>query len=418
MAVVTITMAGGDELAVFLGENRQEAVGDITAAFNVGQFDGELNHLILDAQNFSKLTQQERTAIKNAYEQGFIVIIYDVTERQIEEIFELIEHPTIYNEDALLSRLDQGDDGRTFDLFTLEKIGDVNWSSMLRIGALPAIESVFGVLEPGTGISIQEVGFLFHAFHMEQWILDKLERIQQLEDYGLIDTNTAARIIKEIGIDDETQGTPQIQTRIAQATGNLTGPMSPSPLIDPQSQMQVFALPTIQTNSIVTGFSNSGSIGVSVSPDEVNTYTSQNLAYAVTAKTSDGLSTYLLVINNYGLNSANGFIKNDEGSSAFSNAQQYWYLSEFTSVNTLAIGSSSLSSSESSVVLDSPGSCAINSCGDPVNFNPGQIISGDISFISGSSPLVLKNVQAAWGGNIIYERANVKQQIYDRNHGW
>ena len=66
--------SSGVDLAVLLGEHRQDVADHIKAAFDVGDpFDGELNHIIIDGTNFGALTDEEKLVIRDVYEQGFII---------------------------------------------------------------------------------------------------------------------------------------------------------------------------------------------------------------------------------------------------------------------------------------------------------------------------------------------------------
>jgi len=377
---------GGNDLAILLGEHREDPSDHINAAFNVGDtFDGELNHIILDGTNLDGLTDEEKQAIKDAYEQGFIIIIYDITEKQIEELYGIVEHPTKYDDGAILSLLDEGDDGDTYEVYTFERVGSVNWSSIVRIGNLPAAQLVGGGLAPGTGLSDAEIRFQFQALHMKRWIKQQIDRAAELVDDGLIGTN-ATNVINKFGLTDDLEET--LQTRSDQ-TGTLVN----------------LASADIQTDYVYTGFLSSGTIGVSrSSTDIVNIYEFTSKAWIITADTPNGLFSFLFVSEDYTLASSNGFLKNNEGSAAFSNAQQYWYLSSLLSVNTLAVGSTTLDNSELTLLNNEPGTNQAST--ESVTTSIDTSVSGDIGVDQdGASASVSGGV--SWGTSDTYTKANV-----------
>lgn len=379
---------GGKDLAILLGEHRQDASDDINAAFNVSDtFEGELNNIIIDGQNLAGLTDAERNIIKDAYEQGFIIIVYDVTERQIEELYEIIEHPSKYDEGAVMSSLGEGDDGEMYEVYTFERIGGINWSSIARFGSLGAIESVNGGFVPDTGISDDKIIFEFHAFYMKQWIIQQIDRAQELMDDGLIGAN-AANVIHKFGFTDEIEEILETPTRSTQ-TGTLLNVASAD----------------IQTNSVLTGFSSSGTIGVSTtSADEVNFYQFISKTWIITADSPQGVFSFLFVSEDYTLASSNGFLTNDEGSAAFSKAQQAWYLSELTTVNTLAVGSNTLDSSEVTLLENSPDTNQATTTSVTTSIDTS--ISGTVGVDQdGASASISGGV--SWGTSDTYTKANV-----------
>lgn len=162
---------GSNDQAILLGEHRQDPSDHIHAAINVSEdTDSGLNNVIIDGQNLSGLTAEERQFAKDAYLAGYIVIIYDVTEAQIEELHQLIGHPSKFDEGAVLSSLDDADPGEFYEVLTLERIEGVNWSSVATIGNLEEVESVTGGVELGTGLPDEDIRYRFHALHMKQWI--------------------------------------------------------------------------------------------------------------------------------------------------------------------------------------------------------------------------------------------------------
>ena len=331
--------SSGVDLAVLLGEHRQDAADHIKAAFDVGDpFDGELNHIIIDGTNFGALTDEEKLVIRDVYEKGFIVAIYDTTEAQVEELYHIIDHRSKFDDGTTMSHLEEGDNGEIYDVITIEKIGRVHWSSIMHIGNLPAIETVDGGFLPGTGLATEDIGFQFHALHMKEWLEQQQYRVQELASDGLIDGN-ATSVLTRFGLMDE------FEDSLLTVTGS-----------DQTGTLLSLASADMQTNYVRTGFLNSGAIGVSVaSADEVNTYEFTSKAWIITADTPNGLFSFLFVNQDFTLASSNGFLTDKTGSSAWSNAQQAWYLSNLTAVNTLAVGSTTLDSTTVTLLHNKPG---------------------------------------------------------------
>ena len=351
-------------------------------------FDGELNHIIIDGTNFGALTDEEKLTIRDVYEQGFIVIIYDATEAQVEELYHIIDHRSKFDAGTTMSHLEEGNDGEIHDVITIEKIGSVHWSSIMHIGNLEAVESVEGGFLPGTGLPTEDIGFQFHAFHMEEWIEQQQDRVQDLISDGLIDGN-ATSVLTRFGLMDEFEDSLQTVTRSAEQTGTLLN----------------LASADIQTNYVRTGFSSSGTIGVSVlSADEVNTYQFTSKAWIITAITPNGLFSFLFVNQDFTLASSNGFQTNHEGSAAFSNAQQAWYLSNLTAVNTLAVGSATLDSTEVTLLDNKPGTNQASS--ESVTTSIDTSVSGTVGVDQdGANASISGGV--SWGTSETYSKANV-----------
>jgi len=380
---------GGDDQAVLLGEHRQDPSDHIHAAFNVSEdIEGGLNNVIIDGQNLSGLTAGEIQFAKDAYLAGYIVIIYDVTEAQIEELLQLIDHPSKFDEGAVMSSLDDADSGEFYEVLTLERIGGVNWSSIAHIGNLEEAESVTGGFEPGTGLPDEEIRYQFHALHMKQWINQQKSRAQELVDDGLVLGADATAVINRFGLTERPDETSQTVTRSDQSGSVLD-----------------ITTADIQTNYVYTGFTSNGTIGVSTSSaDEVNTYQFTSKAWIVTADTPNGIFSFLFINEDYTLASSNGFLKNKEGSAAFSNAQQYWYLSNLTSVNTLAVGSTTLDNSEVTLLDNKPDTNQASTVSVTTSIDTS--VSGTVGVDQdGANASVSGGV--SWGTSETYEKANV-----------
>ncbi len=379
----------GEDQAILLGEHRQDSSDHIHAALNVSEeMDEGLNNVIIDGQNLSGLTAEERQFAKDAYQAGFIIIIYDVTEAYIEELHQLIGHPSKFDEGAILSSLDDADSGEFYEVLTLERIGGVNWSSVAKIGNLEETESVTGGIEPGTGLQDEDIRYKFHALHMKQWIKQQKSRAQELVNDGLLKGTNAKNAINKFGLTEKFNDTLQAVTRSEQ-TGSVLD----------------ITTADIQTNYVYTGFLNNGTIGVdTASANEVNTYQFTSKAWIVTADTPTGIFSFLFINEDYTLASSNGFLKNNEGSAAFSNAQQYWYLSNLTSVNTLAIGSTTLDNSKITLLDNKPDTNQASTVSVTTSIDTS--VSGTVGVDQdGANASVSGGV--SWGTSETYEKANV-----------
>ena len=376
------------DLAVLLGEHRQDAADHIKAAFDVGDpFDGELNHIIIDGTNFGALTDEEKVVIRDVYEQGFIVTIYDITEAQIEELYHIIDHRSKFDSGTTMSHLDEGDDGEIHDVITIEKIGGVHWSSIMHIGNLEAIETADGGFLPGTGLATEDIGFQFHALHMKEWLEQQQDRVQELASDGLIDGN-ATSVLTRFGLMDEFEDSLLTVTRSDQ-TGTLLN----------------LASADIQTNYVQTGFSSSAELGVKVaSAAEVNTYQFTSKTWTITAVTPNGLYSFLFVNQDFTLASSNGFLINNEGYAAASDAQQAWYLSNLTAVNTLAVGSTTLDSADVTLLDNKPGTNQATDLTTTTSIDTS--ISGTVGVDQDGANVSISG-GVSWGTSETYSKAHV-----------
>lgn len=380
--------SSGDDLAALLGEHRQDAVDHIEAAFNVAHpFDGELNHIIIDGTNFAALTDEEKVVIRDVYEQGFIVIIYDVTEAQIEELYHIIDHRSKFDSGTTMSHLEEGNDGEIYDVITIEKIGRVHWSSIMNIGNLPAIETADGGFLPGTGLATEDIGFRFHALHMKEWLEQQQDRVQELASDGLLDGN-ATSVLTRFGLMDEFEDSLR----------TVAGSGQTGTLVD-------LASADLHTNFVKIGFSSSDQPGVKVaSAAEVNTYQFTSKAWIITAVTPNGLYSFLFVNQDFSLASRNGFLINDEATAAFSHAQQAWYLSNLTAVNTLAVGSTTLDSTDVLLLDNKPDTnqATVLQTTTSIDYS----ISGTVGVDQdGANASISGGV--SWGTSETYSKANV-----------
>lgn len=380
----------GKNLAILLGEHRQDASDHIHAAFNVSDtFEGKLNNIILDGTNLDNLTQDDIDIIRDAYLQGFMIIVYDITEAQIAELHNIIDHPTKYDSNEVLSLLDQGDEGDHHEVFIIERFGRVNSSSTLQLGNLKAAELPDGSIDPATGLADEDIRFRFHALHIKELIEEQEERLAQLVEDGLVDTS-AEEILRRYGLMDEFKAQlASVATQQSTQTGDLIN----------------IASADIHTGYVRTGFLNNGTIGVGVSSaDEVNTYQFTNKVWTLTADTPNGIFSFIFVDQSMNLASSNGFLKNDEGSTAFSNAQQYWYLSDLIVVNTLQAGSTTLGLSDLTLLDDQPSTNQATTVS--VTTSVEANVSGTVGVDQdGANASVSGGV--SWGSSETYDKANV-----------
>jgi hypothetical protein len=84
---------------VLLGQHRDEALDDLLAALDLSEHDGTPHHIHLDGMFLHNLTAEERELIREAFEEGFIISIHDVTQGAVELFYsEVLQHGNLHAE--------------------------------------------------------------------------------------------------------------------------------------------------------------------------------------------------------------------------------------------------------------------------------------------------------------------------------
>ena len=335
-------------VAIFLGDHRQNQTDQISTACNISNgFRGKLNHIIVDGLNLSQLSKREIGVIQDAYDQGYMIIVYEITEAQIEDLYNLIDHPTKYSEDEQFSFLDENDEGENFAVYIVERFGALNSSSTLLVGGLPPITLADGNTDPETGFTEVDNDFRVEAFHICELIDEQQERIEQAIEDGLIDAS-AEEVLTKYGLLDEFEAQLQNVSKSSVQSGTLTN----------------IASADIHTGYIRIGYGGGDPSPATVSGSDVNTYTFTNKVWTLTADTFFfGLNPWILVDQSMNIDSSNGFIQDEVPSepvtgtvidAVITNAAQGWYLSELEVENTVIAGSGTIGGDLISVNSSSP----------------------------------------------------------------
>ena len=301
---------------VLLGDHRDEATADISAEIDTGPHTGEPNNILLDGTAIDNLTQAEIDLIRESYDEGFIIIVYDATEKDITQIYrDIIGHPLRHAELESLDVLPEGD---SHGVFTIEHHDGIDWTSTAQFES-----NVLREFEEGQEDEIDQVGpesmFTPHGIHIKSWIESHEDRIAQLVEDGLLETS-AEELLNELDIRDE------FNQELAAVTRDTEGT-----LLD------------LTTANIHTS-QNQVSFQETTAKD---TFQMTTQAWIVTADTPTGLFSFLLVEQDFNLATSNGFVKD-------SSTQKYWYLQEFSIENTYEVNSSLLTSSTAQLLQESP----------------------------------------------------------------
>jgi len=369
---------GGNSIhGVVLGDHREEALIDLRNAMDIGEHEGEPNHIHLDGLFIQDLTQEEIELIREAFNEGFIISVYDVNDAVIAFLYQIVLNlPDVHEE---LEDPANSDIGDVAQVFTIEQHGGVIWTSMshdditdLRIR--PDSDMVEGERPPDTFGP-----FAHHAFHKRQWIEKLGERRQKLIEDGLlsedgIELNQNPRILDELrALGDD------IATRDSDVSLEVGG----ESIISLTSTY-------LQSNQFHIGFTNSRKVVGGNDPDASakNTYQMVTQAYITTADTNEqGLKSFLFVSQDFTLASANGFNNNPDTAQDGFPKQQGWYLSEYKNINTVKIGSETLEFPEAELLDHSPETNQAESASQSVSTSTS--FSGTLGFDSSGSKVSL-----------------------------
>ena len=354
---------------VFLGNHRDEALSDLRAILDVGFFQGPLHNIFIDGSKINELTQEEIQTIRDAFEQGFIILLYDMTDARIQFFYrDILEHPTLFTETEGLDL----EIGETYDVFTIEQIDGIEWTSQSVSRIVEAAE--LGPFNLEDILESREFNvFTMIAFHMREWIEDREARIAELVEDGLIQ----ARGFEEL------RGLIEAQTRQSTQEGTLLD----------------LATAWIQTTQTHVGFTDVGDNVDSNSADatKINTYQMTSKAWLVTSSTPTGLSSFLLVNQDFNLASANGFLVD-------TSTQKYWYLGEYTSTNTLKVGKKNLAFEQAQLIQEEPETNQAVTTTETTSVT--QSISGRLQADQGVGNIAATGTES-WSTSNTFSKANV-----------
>jgi len=155
----------GEPDVVTLGAHRNVALEDIGESVDLAPHTGEVNNIILDGTSLVTLTQEEIGLIREAYDKGFILFVYEATDKDIVRIYRnIIGHPFRHAE---LESLDGIPEGNMHALFTLEQHEGLDWS-----GTAQFTKSATRVLLEGEEDDLvpsdPQGAFSAHGFHISE----------------------------------------------------------------------------------------------------------------------------------------------------------------------------------------------------------------------------------------------------------
>ena len=305
------------DLAV-LGDHRGEPLADISAEIRTGPHTGEPNNILLDGTSIDDLTPDEIELIRDAYDEGFIIVLYDMTERDIAQLYrDIIGHPLRHAELESLEDILEGD---SHAVFTIEHHSGIDWTSTAQFEMTALREFIDGLGEIDViDIVDPEAEFTPHGIHIKSWIESHEERVQELIEDGLI-VRSAEELLDDLDMRDE------FDAELSQVTRTTEGT-----LLD------------LTTANIHTS-QNQVSFQETTAKD---TFAMTSKVWIVTADTPTGIFSFLLVEQDFNLATSNGFTKN-------SDTQQYWYLQNFSVSNTYQVNGTLLGSNDAQLLQESP----------------------------------------------------------------
>ncbi len=351
----------GDADAVLIGEHAKQIRQDLAFALLLADFDGTLNNMILDCRDIENLTQEEKDAIKEAFDNEFIIFIYESNEACIARFFaDIVRHPLLFEE---LESLDLPE-GDTHDIFSAEQHGIHIWTQEVIIADLtPLNEEVGenpnppvapgGSADPDAGAEVptNENDPLFgtfqvHSLHIFDWIQAYTLRRDILEDQG--------EVIMEF---------PVVSTRADS---------------DPTGTLGEIAASYIGTNTYIprppsdTDDYNDDSYKGNY---QMNTY-----VWAITADGTAGVFSYLFIAQDFNLQSNNLYRRTgsrDKG----------WYLYEFKNSNRLKSGSDFLTQDQATILKNDPPSVdeEVDSTTTTTSLTVSGTIKNDGALLGGSA---------------------------------
>ena len=317
---------------VVIGAHRDIALSGISQVIDVMPHFGQPTNILLDGVMISDLSDDEIALVKEAYEAEYTIVFYEVSEKDIIEIYsQIIDHPITHQE---IENLENIIEGNMSPIFTIEKHGDVDWTStgdfrrgdntivLIRKEDETIDDQPFEFPEP-------DDEFVAHGKLIRNWLKDHPNRRQQVINQNLESTN-AQRLIDDLGLRDELNEQIGIDTRTESGT-----------LLD-------LANANINTSVHHVSFHETTA---------VNTYAMTSKVWIVTADTPTGIFTFLLVRQDFNLASSNGFVYDDEGEAALKGKNfpaQYWYLKEYKVKNVYRVGSTVLGINKAQLLEESP----------------------------------------------------------------
>ncbi len=364
----------GEPELVVIGDHRDIALTDISFELETGPHAGKPNNILLDGISIEDLTNEEITLIKESYEAGFVIIAYDVTEKDIVTIYrDIVGHPLRHAE---LESTEELPEGNSHGIFTIEQHDGLVWTGTTQFAMTAMREVPEGVVDD---LVLPDPGGAYtpHGKHITQWLKGHDDRRQQIKDEGLSALN-AEELLEKYNLKGE------FEEDFSAVTKDQVGT-----LLDISSA-------NIHTSTNQVSFHETSLL---------DTFQMTSKAWIMTVETPTGLFSFLLVAQDFNLATSNGFTKNVEGDAAFSNAQQYWYLQEFSVKNTYSVNGTPLTQSKAFLLEESPETNEASTQSETTSLE--YSVSGTVGVDQESGGNAALSGGVSWGTSTTIEKANV-----------
>ena len=364
---------------VVIGAHRDIALTGISNVIPITPHLGNPTNILLDGVMISDLSDDEIALVAEAYQAGFTIVFYEVSEADIIEIYsQIIDHPIHHSEIESLEGIIEGD---MSPIFTIERHGNVDWTSTGDFLMGNPFSNPDGTLGE-TNIPDPEEVFIQHGLLIRDWLKSHPNRQDQvIEDSESMET--ASKFIDDLGLSEELDEQIGIDTR------------------DEFGTLISLAAANIHTSIKNVSFNET---------DKLNSYQMVSKAYILTEDTPNGVFSFLLVSQDFTLASRNGFVKNVEGSRALSGPvpDQYWYLKEFSVNNRYQVGRDFLDSSDAFLLKHSPDTnqSSNQSSTTSLTHNFNARIAAD-SGTTGATGNIALTAGVNWGTSTTVSKANV-----------
>jgi hypothetical protein len=305
------------ELAV-VGEHRDVALSGISSEIQTSQYDGVPTNLLMDGVNINNLSNDEIASIRDAYNAGFVIVFYDVSDRDIVQIYQDIIESNVYSDVKSLKSIPEGN---TTPVFAIEQINGVVWSFSGNFNATDASKL--------RGDSPDEMGdFALQGRMIRDWLNDIPSRDQVID----AKSSTASRLVDNAGLRSKLD---------AQLGINKS---------DEPADLSSLTYANINTHRYT----------LQDSKGNENVYQTTQKAWILTADTPTGIFSFLLVEQDFNLQSSALFIYNKVGHHALNavdpslNPDQGFYLKEFKVENSYFAGGNVLIYGQADLLDESP----------------------------------------------------------------
>jgi len=355
---------GGDQPldAVLLGIHR----GPLLDGLDAGLFEGKLNNIILDGNHLDDLTQEEKDIVREAYEFGFVIFVYDMHEARIAQLYvDILRHNLIFSE---IDELDLPDlpIGQKYSLFAIEQHDGIDWTLNGVYGA-----DISEIIQSG------EFDFDFVVSNIREWIEAYESRRRELELTSLVEegvetliTTSQEEVPDVRDITKKRIGTLQIQV------GIIDGDFEDTAVVPPGLD------PPLDTTS------------------PYNNYQMTTGVWTITVRFDNprDISSFVFVEQGMNLESSSGYIKHTSG-------RQFWYLSSVFNENTLQLGGRDLDFPDVTLLpLESPDTNQATTVTTTTSVS--QTVTGTVG-VGSVGPMASVNGGASWGSSSTFQKASV-----------